>query len=151
MTCTCPDGYDGDGVGQTGCRAISGGSGSCASSPCVYGACRVSHQVFITARKRSLRRLCFHRCLSVHGGVGLPHCMLGYTHPLGRPPPPPGQISPCADTPPPGQTPPFGRPPFGQTPPRQTRPSCTVHAGIRSTGGQYASHWNTLLLSWLLF
>ena len=23
---------------------------------------------FITARKRSLRRLCFHRCLSVHGG-----------------------------------------------------------------------------------
>ena len=24
----------------------------------------------ITARKRSLRRLCFHRCLSVHGGRG---------------------------------------------------------------------------------
>ena len=35
---------------------------------------------FITARKRSLRRLCFHRYLSVHGGGGcLPHCMLGYT------------------------------------------------------------------------
>ena len=25
---------------------------------------------FITALKRSLRRLCFHRCLSVHGGRG---------------------------------------------------------------------------------
>ena len=33
----------------------------------------------ITARKRSLRRLCFHRCVSVHRG-GLPQCMLGY-HP----------------------------------------------------------------------
>ena len=32
----------------------------------------------ITARKRSLRRLCYHRYLSVHGGC-LPHCMLGYT------------------------------------------------------------------------
>ena len=47
VTCTCPDGYDGDGVGPTGCRAISGGSGSCASSPCVYGACRVSHEAFV--------------------------------------------------------------------------------------------------------
>ena len=27
---------------------------------------------FITARKRSLRRLCFYRCLSVHGGGGSP-------------------------------------------------------------------------------
>ena len=30
--------------------------------------------------KRSLRRLCFYTCLSVHRG-GLPHCMLGYTPP----------------------------------------------------------------------
>ena len=28
----------------------------------------------ITARKRSLRRLCFHRCVSVHGGVCLSAC-----------------------------------------------------------------------------
>ena len=35
-------------------------------------------QVFITASKRSLQRLCFHRCLSVHGRCLL-HCMLGYT------------------------------------------------------------------------
>ena len=48
----------------------------------------------ITARKRSLRRLCFHRCL---WGC-LPHCMLGYTPPRtrGRHPPPPGLV---ADTP----------------------------------------------------
>ena len=32
-----------------------------------------------TARKQSLRRLCFHKCLSVHKGGGLPRCMLGYT------------------------------------------------------------------------
>ena len=32
-----------------------------------------------TARKRSLRRLCFHRCLSVHKRKCLPHCMLAYT------------------------------------------------------------------------
>ena len=31
-------------------------------------ACR---RIFIVARKRSLRRLCFHRCLSVHGGWGI--------------------------------------------------------------------------------
>ena len=29
--------------------------------------------------KRSLRRLCFYKCLSVHGGGCLPQCMLGYT------------------------------------------------------------------------
>ena len=29
-------------------------------------------KVIFTARKRSLRRLCFHRCLSVHGGVSAP-------------------------------------------------------------------------------
>ena len=48
----------------------------------------------VTARKRSLLRLCFHRCLSVHGGGGcLPDCMLRYTHS-------------------PGQTPPLGRHPY---------------------------------------
>ena len=82
-----------------------------------------------TARKRSLRRVCFHKCLSVHRGRGVCH-----THPLG----------PQADTPiwadtslgkhpylgrdppgrhPPGQTCPPGRHPPGQTPPGQTPPS----------------------------
>ena len=87
---------------------------------------------FITAGKRSLRRLCIHRCLSVHRG-GLLHCMLGYTplwadiSSLGRPPTraytPPGR-SPWADTIP-------GRHPPGQTPPGQIPPSSacwdTVH------------------------
>ena len=34
-----------------------------------------------TARKRSLRRLCFYRCVSVHrggGGVGIPACLAGH-------------------------------------------------------------------------
>ena len=33
----------------------------------------------VTARKQSLRRLCFHRCLSVHGGDmrGRGVCMMG--------------------------------------------------------------------------
>ena len=30
----------------------------------------ITVQYFVTARKRSLRRLCFHRCLSVHSGGG---------------------------------------------------------------------------------
>ena len=68
----------------------------------------------IIARKRSLRRLCFHRCLSVHrGGV----CPIA-----------------CWDTPP--------TPNQRQTPPGQT-PPCAVHAGVRSTSGRYASHWNS--------
>ena len=33
--------------------------------------------LFITARKRSLRRLCFYRCLSVHGGGGVCGCSWG--------------------------------------------------------------------------
>ena len=65
-----------------------------------------------------------------------------------------GQTPSWADTPSladtllPGQTPP------GQIPPRQTprsrplwtfTPPCAVHAGIRSTSGRYASHWNAFL------
>ena len=37
------------------------------------------YSTHFTARKRSLRRLCFHRCLSVRGGCG--------RHPTGRHPP----------------------------------------------------------------
>ena len=37
--------------------------------------------------------------------------------------------------------------PPGQTPPGQTPP---VHAGIRSTSGRYASHWNAFLLHYNL-
>ena len=60
------------------------------------------HEHF-TARKQSLRRLCFHRCLSVHRGS----VCLWFQESV--PPPPPGRH------PPPGQT-----PPWADTTPRQT-------------------------------
>ena len=92
----------------------------------------------ITARKRSLGRLCFHRCLSVHRGC-LPHCMLGYT------PPAPG---PEADTPVgkhlPGKTRPWVNTPWTDIPGAET--PCSVHAGIRSTSRRYTSHWNAFLV-----
>ena len=110
--------------------------------------------LIITARKRSLRRLCFHKCLSVHsGGVCSIACWDTPPGTRGRPflgrhlprqtPPPSGRR-------PPRQTPrgrhyPPHRHPLGQRPPGQTPPSCTVHAGIRSTSGWYASHWNAFL------
>ena len=73
----------------------------------------------ITARKRSLRRLCFYTCLSVilFTGVGVP-----------------GQVQPpWAGTPPPAGTPLAGTPPAG-TPPGQVHPQVgtppgAVHAG----------------------
>ena len=79
----------------------------------------------VTARKRSLRRLCFHRCLSVHrGGVCTIACW--GTAFLGRHQP--------------------GRHLPGQTPPWADTPSSTMHAGIWSTNRRYASHWNAFLL-----
>ena len=95
---------------------------------------------FITARKQSLQRLCFHRCLSVHSGVcpiacwDTPHWADTL---LGRHPP--AQTPSWADTP-------LGRHPLGRHPPGQTPPSCAVHAGMWSTSGRYASHWNAFLL-----
>ena len=85
-------------------------------------------KAFNTVRKLSLRRLCFHRCLSIHrGGVCPIACWDTYTPPDQRQTPP-------------GQTP---------LPPGQTHPSA-VHAGTPSTSGRYASHWNTFLLSYKL-
>ena len=106
--------------------------------------------IVITARKRSLRRLCFHRYLSVHGGrVSAPLHAGIYTprtrgrHPLGADPPrtrcrhPPGpeadtrSLGPEADTPPGADIPPLGadtprtggRHPLGaNTPLEQTPP-----------------------------
>ena len=66
-------------------------------------------------------RLCFYTCLSVilfTGGV--PGQVTPKVHP--RQVHPPGQVHPPAGTPP-----------------------ATVHAGIRSTIGRYASHWNAFL------
>ena len=69
-------------------------------------------RLVITARKRSLRRLCFHRCLSDHsGGVSAP--LHAGIHHLGRHPP--GQTSPRADTLPVRQ-PPWAGTPQADTP-----------------------------------
>ena len=58
----------------------------------------LKRNAIFTARKRSLRRLCFHRCLSVHGGVS---------------------ASLYAGIHPPRQTPPWADTPTCQTPPTQ--------------------------------
>ena len=95
---------------------------------------------FITARKRSLRRLCFHRCLSTGWGstwAGTPQA--------GTPPgrDSPRQVPPhLAGTLPPGQVHPLGR----YTPSRAGTPLATVHSGVRSTSGRYASHWNAFFV-----
>ena len=85
----------------------------------------------VTALKRSLRRLCFHRCLSVHRRSVYPTA--------------------CWDTPTPRdqrQTPlgTRGRHLLGRNPPQADTPHA-VHAGIWSTSGRYASHWNAFLFS----
>ena len=86
--------------------------------------CCVLDRPIFTARKRSLWRLCFHRCLSAHRGGGcLPH-------------------TPWADTP-------LGRHPLGRDPPwtdtSLDRHNHPVHAGIQSTSGQCAFDWNAFL------
>ena len=83
---------------------------------------------FITVHKRSLRRLCFHRCLSPMGGSGPLHAGT---------PPPPGQTPPWTDTPwpdipltrPPGKTPPpvdGQTSPLGRHPPGRQPPLCSA-------------------------
>ena len=88
----------------------------------------VSTIVIFTARKRSLRRLCFHRYLSVQRGEYLDRYTPLSRYPPGRDPSP-GRYTPWAGTHPLGRY-----------------PRATVHAGIRSTSGRYASHWNAFLL-----
>ena len=103
-----------------------------------------------TARKRILRRLCFHRCLSVHRGGCLPLVRgdVCHTHsPLGRHPRsptplgrhPPGRQLLWADTPPVGRHAPLPSASW------DTHRHCLVHAGIRSTSGRYTFHWNAFL------
>ena len=101
---------------------------------------------FVTARKRSLRRLCFYTCLSVilfKEGC-LPQCMMGYIPPApgSRRPPRrkqalPGKQTPSqeavtpweADTLPGSSHPPGSRhaPPRKQTPPRSRPPPGSRH------------------------
>ena len=75
----------------------------------------------ITARKRGLRWLCFHRCLSVHRGVSAP--LHPAIHPSGKTPP-------WTDTPL-GRHPHLGRhPPPAETPPQQ----CMLGYGQQVSG-----------------
>ena len=100
-----------------------------------------------------------HVCYSVHrweGGVpGQVHPLVKYTPWTGTPP---RQVHPWAGTPPagtpptPGQVHPQGRYTPRQVLPSQVQPSPAgtppaMHAGIRSTSGQYASYWNAFLLT----
>ena len=77
--------------------------------------------IFVTARKRSLRGLCFHRCLSVHRGTsGQMHA--GIHTPLSSTPPsryPPWQVHPLAGTT-------LGRYTPGRYTPGQTAPLCSA-------------------------
>ena len=83
---------------------------------------------------------------SVHGGVPAP-LHAGIHHWAGTPL---GRYNPWAGTAPGMYTPSSYTPLARQVPPRQVHPQagtplCTVHAGIRSTSGQYTSHWNAIL------
>ena len=82
----------------------------------------------ITARKRSLRRLCFYTCLSVHRGAGIPACLAGlqvglqvHTQEWGSPDPQTGGVSEHA---------------LRQTPLPTADGYCC---------GRYASYWNAFL------
>ena len=90
-----------------------------------------------TARKPSLRRLCFHRCLSVHRGVCPIAC---WDTPI-----PPGR-HPRANTPrqtPPGQTPP------GQTPPWADPLSAQCLLGYgQQAGGMHPTGMHTCSVSY---
>ena len=57
---------------------------------------------------------------------------------------PPGQVPPSRYTPGQVHPPPQTGTPLGRYTPGQVPPA-TVHAGIWSTSGQYASHWNAFL------
>ena len=98
-----------------------------------------------TARKRSLRRLCFHGCLSVHRGVPGQVPLAGTPS---RQVHPPVQVSPARYTPS-RYTPWAGTP--RQVHPQQVHPlgkyppPATVHAETRSRSGRYASHFNVFL------
>ena len=123
--------------------------------------------VLFTVRKRSLRRLCFYTCLSVHRGstqagtppAGTPR----QVHPPGRYTPlgryPPGRYSLQAGTPPRVGTPPrqvhsLGRytpwagTPLGRYIPWAGTPQSNACWEIRATSGRYAPHWNAFLVFW---
>ena len=95
--------------------------------------------LLFTARKRSLRRLCLHRCLSIHKGGGESAPLHAGIHktPLGPGRHPPGADTPQEQTPPPG----------ADTPPEQTPPA--VHAGRygQQAGGTHPTGMHSCVFS----
>ena len=103
---------------------------------------KISYHIF-TARKWSLRRLCFYTCLSViavHRG-GLPQCMLGYP-PRTRYPQEQFTIPSQDQAPPWSRLLPQNRQPLGVYTPHPPGSACWE---IRSTSGRYSSYWNAIL------
>ena len=104
----------------------------------------ISHrEKIITARKRSLRRLCFYTCLSVHRRGST----WAGTHTPGPGAPPGTRYPPIPGTPPRPGTP-LGRyTPWAGTPPGTgTPPQSSACWEIRATtSGRYASYWNAFL------
>ena len=93
-------------------------------------------------------------CDSVHGGAGLPQCMLGYHTPRTRQAPPKTRQAPPSrtrqvahwnqtGTPGTGQAPPGTR----QAPPGTSPPQSRTYWEILTTSGRYASYWNAILLT----
>ena len=86
---------------------------------------KVQRNCIITAHKRSLRRLCFHRCLSVHRGVCGRNTSWAVTPPIHL-----ASYTPLAGTAPtPGRYTPLGRYTSWQVhpPPRQMANKRVVH------------------------
>ena len=116
------------------------------------------YKLIFTARKRSLRRLCFYTCLSVHRGEYLGRHPSWADTPLTGTPP--GQVHPWAGTPTPWagtpNSPQAGTPPGRYTPlggytPRQVHPSWSSACWeIRATSRWYASYWNAFFFILLL-
>ena len=135
-------------------------------------------QQLITARKGNLRRLCFYTCMSFCPQGGVPGQVLPVRYTPGRYAPgqgtpqagtpragttprqvPPRQVHPPKQVHPLGRYTPLGRysprqvppgryPSWAGTPPWAGSPPATVHAGIQSTSGRYASYWNAFLLNY---
>ena len=113
------------------------------------GIFRSEHIAMFTARKRSLRSLCFYTCLSVilftgmgWGGVGRSASVHAGIPPWTRHPTGP-------DTPQTRHSPGTRYPqstPQDQAPPRSRPPLRSACLEIWSTSGRYASYWNAILL-----
>ena len=115
--------------------------------------------VFVTARKQSLRRLCFYTCLSVILFTGEGEYLGRYTLWAGTPP---GRYTPTLPsrytplgryTPPRSRyTPPWeGTPPSRYTPPGQVHPPGAVHAGRygQQAGGTHPTGMHSSLFFFL--